>query len=198
MMKDRARSRGTSRHFWCLRTWQCLSVKLGMRQGHRCGWSKGQALSFRHSEMIIPTGIIFTVWCASLHVFYTCQIIKLLLRSPKDKTMITKYNRWAGEAQRPHAICWRHTGNRWQSWDSNEGRLLPGHLLFFITSIFILSDNNMQAVWKWKWDNIVFTYKSCFRPTLSSLSLICLCKYKEIKTQKFIHVWHCSALLYFF
>lgn len=115
------------------------------------------------------------------------QIITFLPQSCKDGTMIY-YFHLPGEDQRAYAICPRHTVNRWQRWDLNQGRLSLEHLLFSITSILVLSCNDIQMVQKSEWYKMVFIHKLCLSPTLSSLSQVfSLCKYMEIKTHILIY-----------
>ena len=111
------------------------------------------------------------------------QIIKFLLQPYKDETMIY-YLRLSGRTR----IWLRHTVNRQQIWDLNQGRLSLECLFFSIIPILVLSCNDVQMVQKSEWYKIVLIHQLWLNHILSSLSLVfSLWRYMEIKIQG-----HCS------
>ena len=67
----------------------------------------------------------------------------------------------------------------------NQGRLSLEYLFFSITSILVLSCNDVQMVQKSEWYKIVLIHQLWLHHILSSLSLVfSLWKYMKIKTQR--------------
>ena len=120
------------------------------------------------------------------------QIIKFLLQSYKDETMIY-YLRLSGRTR----IWLRHTVNRQQIWDLNQGIVSLECLFFSLFPILVLSCYDVQMVQKSEWYKIVLIHQLWLNHILSSLSLVfSLWRYMEIKIQGhclyLTLFWHCS------